>query len=602
MPGTPEYYSAIGMDASQHGFKPTSEWGVADHLARTLPQILPIFGPMMTHAIFGKEMELSRNQQQADAIGKSMLPLIAPMMKSQQGAPTLMQAQGSMGGFPGGDTFIEPSQMTPIQPNQPIGMTSAGSSIVPTPQELQTLTQRSGEFSPLYNPQARLTPAQMALTEPIREGKAALGTSGQIIPTALAGVENKKVTPEEIASARAALQGGTPSVPLPPTIASKVLEEGNKAPSTMSDENIISQELFGPGMTVNKLTTKEQFQQLSERLQETRHPVGIHKNAIAKLYGAKNYDDLARNNTPLTAPEVAQLQQYAKDTGTPLIAKVGMPRLVAADATIYQRGIAFAGAGAAARAKGELEQPAGPEAANYFDVNSLQKGRLIAASDRDPGITKLDLRQSKTYKFINPNDQQELQQLNNARNTLRELFSRSEYILEPTDQLKASTIQPALIWTWARGGPGADEVVKDKSGTPVGTKGEIARAFLDQMKSFGGVVARGVLAERGVLTDADRNVAMQAGVNASDTIQTMKQKQQFFEKLMQFQFKSIARLSDNPTAPVADLVKEKEALMKEAQKFKPAPPMPEGSTATSVAPFNDADKEKRYQEWKAKHQ
>lgn len=488
-------------------------------------------------------------------------------------APT---AEEAMGMFRGGQLPFAPTR----EQAQPI---------IPTPEEATMLQQRDLLQGP-RRPEEQFQP----LAAPVQPGQV-LG----IDPTAWN--PQAKLTPFQTGTMEQALQKGETvlpgQIPIPTSLAVQAGKEA-KAPS-MSDENIISQELFGPGMTVDKLTTKEQFQQLSERLKETRHPVGIHKNAIAKLYGATNYDDLARNNTPLTQEEVTRLQQYSKDTGTPIVAKVGMPRLVAADATIYQRGIAFAGAGAAARATGELQQPAGPEAANYFDVASLQKGRLISASDKEPGITKLDLRQSKTYKFINPNDQQELQGLNNARNTLRELFARSEYILEPTDQLKATTIQPALIWALAKGGPGANDPVKDKAGNVIGTKGEIAKSFLDQLKSFGGVIARGVLAERGVLTDADREVAAGAGVNASDTIKTMKQKAAFFEQLMNFQFKAIARLSDNPTASVADLVKEKEALMKEAQKFPAAPAMPTAGATT--APFNDPEKERRYQEWKAKH-
>jgi len=583
LPRTDDFFNAIGRGASYYDIAPSSKRSLWDNLAR--------------HSVFGgpSQKELKAQQEQA-----GIIQYAEGVLKQLDAAPTLEQVPRLPSGqlpFP-----LASSQMT----NQ----------VIPSVEEMQTLTRRSGEFSPLAkpiapgqplgmstqyfeNPLARTTPYQQEILKGFAGGQTVPTEQGPL-PTSLAGIENKKVSPQEIASARTAIQGGTPSVSLPPTLASKVLEEQNKGPATMSDENIVSQQLFG--VPVTQLTTKEQFNQLYDRLQESKHPVGIHKNAIAKIYGAQNFDDLARKNTPLTAPEVAALKQQSQKTGVPIVAEVGMPRLMAADATIYQRGIAFAGAGAAARAKGELEQPAGPEAANYYDVKNLQTGRLISAADKEPGITKMDLRSSKTYKFINPNDQQELQQLNNARNTLRELFTRSEYILEPTDQLKASTVQPALIWTWAQGGPGSSDPVKDKAGNIVGTKGEIARAFLDQMKSFGGVVARGVLAERGVLTDADRNVAMQAGVNASDTIQTMKQKQQFFEKLMQFQFKSIARLSDNPNASVADLVKEKEALMKQAMQFKPAQPMPEGSPATPVAPFNDPGKEQRYQEWKAKHQ
>lgn len=245
----------------------------------------------------------------------------------------------------------------------------------------------------------------------------------------------------------------------------------------------------------------------------------------------------------------------------------------------------IAGVKAQAEQDVRLSQAApGEELSKYYKTSDLAKGRLTTAS---PGTSLKELRSSDQFTFLSPNDQQELQQVNNARNTIRSIHARAKLLLEPTNQTRAALAQPAELLALAYGlHPRSSEPITDIDGTPT-TRGALAKAFRDQMLSFGGVVARGALAERGVLTDKDRSVAVSAGDMASDTIVSANSKNKLFEKLMDWQFRAIARLADNPNDKLKDLISEKDGIIHDLEKTtkrqtttgtKIHPSMPDGLT------------------------
>ena len=213
--------------------------------------------------------------------------------------PTLGQFSGSQGGLPAG--FLESQQLRPMQAEQPIGQSAIGEPISPSPLELQTLQKRAGEFSPLvekplFDPQARLSPSQMTVAAPLLEQRAVLGRGdqeGQIIPTTLAGVENRKVLPQEITSALDVASGRQATVPLPPTIASKAIEERTKYTQPMTYKDIpdkaVAIHLMGQGLAPTPENIKQADAYVKKEQETQTFKVEREKNRLRA--GTEGLDD-----------------------------------------------------------------------------------------------------------------------------------------------------------------------------------------------------------------------------------------------------------------------------------------------------------------------
>lgn len=295
----------------------------------------------------------------------------------------------------------------------------------------------------------------------------------------------------------------------------------------------------------------------------------------------KNFRDM--DNKPVTEADAARASRMnAQGDGVPWVAKVGMSQKEATANSVKLQAAFVAGASAKAANEALLSQPAtGEERRHYYDIDLLKQRVMKSA----PPISQGDLRRSTRHVFLSSNDETEMQGLNHANNTLDQLFARGEILLADSGDFKTRNLNMGKIHAMAAGLPfsGYAEPIKDADGTMT-TKGALAKAFLDQSKSFSGVVARGVLAEKGVLTDADRDVATSAAIQPNDSKASAALKKSFFKRLNDWQWNAIGRLSsDNVTQADIDAeIKTKNALMKEGRALA-------GDTSPASAPSGQKD-------------
>lgn len=320
-----------------------------------------------------KQQLISGAEDYTDAYADYVKKANKMLLEAPQ-APTLGQFGSSQGGLPTG--FLEQNQvlqspnMTPF-PTTPQGMQDYQEAPVTPP-----ISARYAQEIGAINPQSRLSPAQMTVASPLLEQKAVLGQGGEIVPTSLAGVENRKVLPQEIASALDVAGGGAASVPLPPTIASKAIEERTKYSQPMTYKDIpnkdVSLYLMGRNLppTPSNIkmadeAVKAETEAATMRLEKEKNRLragteGLDDASVA-LFGVPNSDvtgKVAGVNPVVTPEDVPRLNQQLQ--------KMWGVMGIASKPPVVTPGMSKAALNLAVRDRVKLESAAAQGAAGEF--------------------------------------------------------------------------------------------------------------------------------------------------------------------------------------------------------------------------------------------
>jgi len=298
----------------------------------------------------------------------------APFFKSieqqavQPYSPTLGQFAGVAGRLPSG--FAESSQIVqqPLGSGLPIGQDVSGAPIVPTGPEQAMLNQRFGPMAGFeaFNPQARMTPAQLSIASPVLEQKAIVSPEGQIMPTALVPEPPKPLAPQGFQPGQPILtQQGW--ITAPGTPAQKPNEKLEEVKSFMNVLGIDPSSAEGQKYIKNyltKVTTQAQAPSATATIkQETTIEKGIGEDYLAlQKAGSASIQKMAKFErmrsllqgieTGKLTPAITEVQALGQSLGFPVDAS--LPAKQAVEALSNEIALELRNTGSGAGMPGQL--------------------------------------------------------------------------------------------------------------------------------------------------------------------------------------------------------------------------------------------------------
>jgi hypothetical protein len=507
-PGHPDFLPALDLKAgmgSHTGVTPKSEYGAFGRMTRNLigyPQ---------------DEVSLGEAQDMAKALAGAMLLQRA---KERQDA----SAQG---------LNLNPG----FTPSQPSGVQSPfGAFGNPLPGEIhQPLGMDQGDVVSNVGGMDRAIGIQrppMTMPIPVEPAKPASFLGNILNPqqeAVLASNDLTKITPHKAAMLKEIVPGlgqfmttendiVNPNTPLPASIQERKIEaaakreEGKTQLTKLQDarDKMEARLVTNPNDELAARRFKEIQQQID--ILNTSQKEGVNANRIAQVYGAKDFNSIT--DEPMTTADVARIQKLSEQTGAPYVAAVGLSKKVAADATLYQRQVAIAGASAGAAAASKqastLVQPG--VRSDLFDRAAFFKtGQLRNAPS---GLTEAEAAKGN-YIQISDKQRSDLAHAEQAGIQLDQIFGMADKLIT------AKNGPQAII----QGG-------KLSAGAAMRTN-TTAKVYDDSLNALSNSLSKSLGGERGVLTNVDVIRWVNAMPKFTDTVAIKDAKSKLIKEIYQ---------------------------------------------------------------------